>query len=130
MIWPLIALGWVINLFQRGMASMKRLHEVWSVEGIDRDARAPEAGSPPQIKGDLQIRNLTFAYADRAVLRDIDLHVRPGETVGIVGRTGSGKSTLLALVTRTFEPPAGTIFIDGIPVAQASQWGLSSGLSL
>jgi ATP-binding cassette, subfamily B, multidrug efflux pump len=112
MVWPLIALGWVINLFQRGMASMQRLHEVWSVE--PEVARGDEPLAQPH--GDLDIRDLTFAYDKRPVLRDINLHVRHGETIGIVGRTGSGKSTLLALITRTFEPPPGTIFIDGRPV--------------
>jgi ATP-binding cassette subfamily B protein len=109
MVWPLIALGWVINLFQRGMASMQRLHEVWSVEPEVAQGDEPIA----QPRGDLDIRDLTFAYDQRPVLRDINLHVRHGETIGIVGRTGSGKSTLLALLTRTFEPPPGTIFIDG-----------------
>ena len=112
MIWPLIALGWVINLFQRGMASMKRLHEIWSVppdvDGADAARLRPS--------GNLEIRGLTFAYADRPVLRDIDLSVRSGETIGIVGRTGSGKSTLLALITRAFEPPPGTIFFDDRPI--------------
>jgi ATP-binding cassette subfamily B protein len=110
MVWPLIALGWVINLFQRGMASMQRLHEVWSIE----PDVAKNAGVPvDQPRGDLEIRDLTFAYAERPVLRDVSLTVRHGETIGIVGRTGSGKSTLLALITRTFEPPPGTIFLDG-----------------
>jgi ATP-binding cassette subfamily B protein len=113
MIWPLIALGWVINLFQRGMASMVRLHEVWSVQP-DVDAAAGGVAAP--MRGDVEVRNLSFAYAAHPVLRDINLHVRPGETVGIVGRTGSGKSTLLALITRTFEPPPNTVFIDGRPV--------------
>jgi ATP-binding cassette subfamily B protein len=117
MIWPLIALGWVINLFQRGMASMKRLHEVWSVAGIESDAGT---SAPARIEGDLRIRDLTFSYSGRAVLKHVDLHVKAGQTVGIVGRTGSGKSTLLALITRTFEPPPGTIFIDGIPVEAVS----------
>ena len=119
MIWPLIALGWVINLFQRGMASMKRLHEVWSVEPpLDRGGQTPS--SVPVPRGDLEIRNLTFAYDGRPVLRNISLSIRHGETIGIVGRTGSGKSTLLSLITRTFEPPHGTIFIDGKPVETMS----------
>ena len=123
MIWPLIALGWVINLFQRGMASMKRLHEVWSVEP-EVDATEP---ADLQARGNLEIRDLTFTYTNRAVLRDINLTIRAGETVGIVGRTGSGKSTLLALITRAFEPPPGTIFLDGrpietIPMRQLREW--------
>lgn len=123
MIWPLIALGWVINLFQRGMASMKRLHEIWS------EPPSVDAGSPVDVepKGDIEIRDLTFAYDSREVLRDLDLTVRHGETVGIVGRTGSGKSTLLSLLTRAFEPPPGTIFLDRrpietIPVRQLREW--------
>jgi ATP-binding cassette subfamily B multidrug efflux pump len=116
MIWPLIALGWVINLFQRGMASMKRLHEIWIVQPDHDGALAtPEAGVAA-ASGNIDIRNLTFAYADRAVLRDINLSVRSGETIGIVGRTGSGKSTLLSLITRAFEPPPGTIFFDQRPI--------------
>jgi ATP-binding cassette, subfamily B, multidrug efflux pump len=138
MIWPLIALGWVINLFQRGMASMKRLHEIWSVEP-DAD---PGESVDVDSRGDLEIRNLTFSYgtpppsaggapasgdAGREALRDINLTIRHGESVGIVGRTGSGKSTLLALITRTSEPPPGTIFLDGrpietIPVRQLREW--------
>jgi ATP-binding cassette, subfamily B, multidrug efflux pump len=136
MIWPLIALGWVINLFQRGMASMVRLHEVWSVQS---DVPSSAEGAPVVSRGDIEVRHLTFAYprglelamvpssdaqtksapVDRPlheVLRDVSLTVRDGETLGIVGRTGSGKSTLLALITRTFEPPPGTILIDGRPI--------------
>jgi ATP-binding cassette, subfamily B, multidrug efflux pump len=113
MIWPLIALGWVINLFQRGMASMQRLHEVWSVEpGMLVDQGTPIDG---EVRGDLDVRDLTFTYpgAMQPVLHNINMQVRAGETIGIVGRTGSGKSTLLALLTRTFEPPPGTVFLDG-----------------
>jgi ATP-binding cassette subfamily B multidrug efflux pump len=125
MIWPLIALGWVINLFQRGMASMQRLHEVWSVDaGADTNDGERFEGV---VRGDVEIRDLTFAYTNHPVLRDVDLTIRHGETVGVVGRTGSGKSTLLALLTRTFEPPPGTIFIDGrpletIPPRQLRDW--------
>jgi ATP-binding cassette subfamily B protein len=116
MIWPLIALGWVINLFQRGMASMQRLHEVWSVEAdVLRDEGIPLEGD---VRGDIDIRDLTFTYpqARVPVLHNINMQVRAGETIGIVGRTGSGKSTLLALITRTFEPPPGTIFLDGTAI--------------
>jgi ATP-binding cassette subfamily B multidrug efflux pump len=125
MIWPLIALGWVINLYQRGMASMVRLHEVWSVPpDVLADEGTPVEEAP---RGDIDVRDLTFAYGANSVLRNINLQVRSGETVGIVGRTGSGKSTLLALITRAFEPPPATIFIDGraiesIPLRQLREW--------
>ena len=140
MIWPLIALGWVINLYQRGMASMVRLHEVWSVQpDVLADEGTPVDEAP---RGDIDVRDLTFAYGvaapaagaaepagsgRRYMLRNINLQVRAGETVGIVGRTGSGKSTLLALITRAFEPPPGTIFLDGraidtIPLQQLREW--------
>jgi ATP-binding cassette subfamily B multidrug efflux pump len=130
MIWPLIALGWVINLFQRGMASMVRLDEVWRVQPPHPALRAtlsPQSGERDGVRGDIDIRNLTFAYDTHPVLRDVSLSVRHGETVGIVGHTGSGKSTLLSLITRTFEPPPQTIFIDGraveaIPMQQLREW--------
>lgn len=125
MVWPLIALGWVINLFQRGMASMQRLHEVWSVAPDVTAGEGTRVDAP--VRGDLEIRDLTFTYDRRPVLRNVSLEVRPGQTVGIVGRTGSGKSTLLALLTRTFEPPEGTVFIDGrpiesVPLRQLRDW--------
>jgi ATP-binding cassette, subfamily B, multidrug efflux pump len=125
MVWPLIALGWVMNLFQRGMASMKRLNEIWEVPAPSTDGETV-AGT---MQGDLEVRDLTFRYptpppaegkkvqaASREALTDVSFVVRRGETVGIVGRTGSGKSTLLSLITRTFEPPPGTIFIDQRPI--------------
>ncbi len=113
MIWPLIALGWVINLFQRGLASMKRLSEVWNV------ASEQVPGIPCAVDsfdGAIEIRNLTFSYDGPPVLRNIDLKIAPGQTVGIVGRTGSGKSTLLSLIGRLYDAPQGTILIDGCPV--------------
>ena len=123
MIWPLIAFGWVINLFQRGMAAMSRLHYVWSVPPA-ADA-AEDVEMVPE--GNLEIRDLTFAYDSRPILRDVDLSIRHGQTVGIVGRTGSGKSTLLSLITRSFDPPPGTIFLNGrpietIPVKRLRDW--------
>ena len=113
MIWPLIALGWVINLFQRGMASMVRLHEVWSVSsGAPANLLAASGGETAGAPH-IEVRNLTFSYDAHPVLRDVNLTIAHGDTVGIVGRTGSGKSTLLALLARTFEPPPDTIFVDG-----------------
>src|SRR5438093_1615793 len=131
MIWPLIAIGWVINLVQRGMASMVRLDEVLRVEAPHPALRATlsqrERDGEAGVRGDIDIRDLTYQYDTHPVLRNVSLSVRHGETVGIVGRTGSGKSTLLALLTRTFEPPPQTIFVDGhpvetIPLHQLREW--------
>ena len=112
--WPLIALGWVINLFQRGMASMQRLHEILEAEPAKATTGEPYSGAG--LAPEIEFRGLTFSYDGTPVLRDIDLAIREGETVGIVGRTGSGKSTLLSLVTRVWEPPPGTVFVGGVPV--------------
>ncbi|MFA6955728.1 MAG: ABC transporter ATP-binding protein [Thermoanaerobaculia bacterium] len=112
--WPLIALGWVINLFQRGMASMKRIHEILEAKPSIETTGAAFAGET--LAAELEFRGLNFSYGDVKVLHDIDLTIREGDTLGIVGRTGSGKSTLLSLVTRTWEPPPGTVFVGGVPV--------------
>ena len=98
---------------------MVRLDEVWRVEPENVEpalSRLEPAGEPVLRSADIDVRDLTFTYDRQPVLRDVSFSVGHGETVGIVGRTGSGKSTLLALITRTFEPPPGTIFIDRKPV--------------
>ncbi|MGA3294498.1 MAG: ABC transporter ATP-binding protein [Candidatus Acidiferrales bacterium] len=131
---PIIALGWVTNIFQRGAASMGRLLYILRAEPNIRDA-APlsaggngqphaqsalaVAGSEPAIRGEIEFRHLTFAYPtapNEAVLQDISLHVPAGSTLAIVGPTGSGKSTLAALVARLWEAPEGTLLIDGCSI--------------
>lgn len=130
MVWPLIAIGWVINLFQRGMASMKRLHEIWSVPLAPETEGDPCALEGP-IQGTIDVRDLTFSYGgERSVLRNVDLEVRAGETIGIVGGTGSGKSTLLALLSRQMSPPRGSIRIDGCPLEAIPVSTLRSSLAL
>ncbi|MGH9456443.1 MAG: ABC transporter ATP-binding protein [Thermoanaerobaculia bacterium] len=129
MVWPLIAIGWVINLFQRGMASMKRLHEIWSVEP-DPETVGEPCEPEESRRGEIEIRGLTFSYGERAVLRDVDLHARPGETIGIVGATGSGKSTLLALLSRQVPAPLGTIRIDGCPIESIPASRLRASLAI
>jgi ATP-binding cassette subfamily B multidrug efflux pump len=109
--WPMIALGWVVNLFERGDASMGRLLEILDARpDIADDGAAPDV---PPVRGHVRFRGLTFAYGDRPVLHDIDLDVPAGSTVAIVGPTGSGKSTLVSLVARMFEAPPGTVLVDG-----------------
>jgi ATP-binding cassette subfamily B multidrug efflux pump len=116
LIWPLIALGYVINLYQRGTASLKRMNAVLAVEPAIKD----ELGivERPAIRGRIEFRNLTFAYNEHAgpVLRDINLTIEAGQTVAFVGRTGSGKSTLMNLLPRVVEAPPGTVFVDGVSV--------------
>ena len=112
--WPMIAFGWVSNLLQRGSASWKRLLEVLDVDPLVSDANANEAVR--SIDGEVEFRNLTFSFGDTVVLRGVSFKVPKGTTTAIVGATGSGKSTLLSLLPRLHEPPAGTVFIDGVDV--------------
>jgi ATP-binding cassette subfamily B protein len=112
--WPMIAFGWVSNLLQRGMASWKRLLEILDAEPLVSDAEAIE--TIQSIEGEIEFRNLTFSFGKAVVLHGISFKVPRGTTTAIVGGTGSGKSTLLNLLPRLHEPPAGTVFIDGVDV--------------
>ena len=114
MIWYLIALGYVVNLYQRGTASLKRFNVI--LEAIPAIKDEPQAHRQPAIRGRIDFRDLTFAYNGKPVLQDIDLTIEPGQTVAFVGKTGSGKSTLVSLVPRLLDPPEGTILIDEIPI--------------
>lgn len=112
--WPMIAFGWVSNLLQRGMASWKRMLEVLDAQPLISDAHADLTDF--SVDGDVEFRNLTFSFGDTPILRGISFRVPKGSTTAIVGATGSGKSTLLNLIARLHEPPAGTVFIDGVDV--------------
>jgi ATP-binding cassette subfamily B protein len=103
-------------MLQRGMASWNRMLEVLGAIPQITDPTAPV--SPPAVTGAIEIRNLTFSYDGRPVLHDVSLRVDAGQTAAIVGPTGSGKSTLLALLPRLFDPPPGTVFVDGADVRQ------------
>lgn len=109
--WPMIALGWVVNLFERGEASSGRIHAILDapVEIQDEDP-----ADVREIRGAVEFRSLSFAYGDGpAVLHDIDLAVPAGATVAVVGPTGSGKTTLVSLLARLWDPPPGSLFVDG-----------------
>lgn len=114
--WPTIAVGWVINIFQRGSASMERMLEILRVPPQIGDDTAPEM--PESVRGAVDVRALSFRYdrSPRPVLQDVSFSLPAGETLAIVGRTGSGKSTLVNLIPRLFDPPPGTVFVDGIDV--------------
>ncbi|HWG50908.1 MAG TPA: ABC transporter ATP-binding protein [Candidatus Acidoferrales bacterium] len=109
--WPVIALGWVINIFQRGTASMGRINEILTAqpEITDQEARA---GGSHAIHGHIQFRNLNFAYNGTPVLKDINLDIPAGTSLAIVGPTGSGKTTLVSLIPRIYDAPRGTILLD------------------
>jgi len=116
LIWPLIALGYVVNLYQRGTASLKRLNAIFRIEPSIADQ--PGVVEQPPIKGKIEFRDLTFRYHpnDEPVLKDLMLTVPEGHTVAFVGRTGSGKSTIANLIPRLIEAPPNTLFIDGVDI--------------
>jgi len=123
LIWPLIALGYVVNLYQRGTASLKRMNAIWAIQPAIKDAEGVHR--QPPIEGKIEFRNLTFRYneTDEPVLKDIDLTIEAGQTIALVGRTGSGKSTIANLITRLIEAQPNTVFIDDrsirdYPIAQ------------
>ena len=114
--WPMIAFGWVTNMLQRGLAAWQRMLDVLQVEPAIRDPETPVA--PESIRGAVEFRDLTFAYDGRAVLSGVSARVEPGQVLALVGPTGSGKSTLVELLPRLFDPPPGTVFVDGIDVRE------------
>ncbi len=118
--WPMIAFGWVTNLLQRGMASWKRMLEVLDAPPGIIDQPADHLPAPSDssrsLAGAIEFRNLTFAFGGHVVLDSICAVIPAGTTTAVVGATGSGKSTLLALLPRLYDPPLGTVFIDGVDV--------------
>jgi ATP-binding cassette, subfamily B, multidrug efflux pump len=117
LIWPIIAVGWVINIFQRGTASVKRIDVLLHSEPvIDDSAADPSIGPDAVLNGEIEFRHLNFSYGDTPVLNDISLHIPAGSSLAIVGPTGCGKSTLVNLLSRLYEAPEGALFIDGRPV--------------
>ncbi|HKP45080.1 MAG TPA: ABC transporter ATP-binding protein [Pyrinomonadaceae bacterium] len=116
LIWPLIALGYVVNLYQRGTASLKRMNAIMAIEPTITDS--PSAVDKAPQAGEIEFRDLTFSYkpGEEPILRDINLRIAPGQTIAFVGRTGSGKSTLVNLIPRVSDAPEGAILIDGISV--------------
>lgn len=112
--WPMIALGWVVNLLERGRASMERLNYI--LETVPEIKDEPGAVSPFEIAGEIEFRNLSFSHDGVETLRNISLRIPKGRTLAIVGATGSGKTTLVQLIPRLYNAPPGTLFIDGVPI--------------
>ncbi|MEK6620779.1 MAG: ABC transporter ATP-binding protein [Chloroflexota bacterium] len=111
--WPMIAFGEITNIFQQGWASLIRLQEIFRARPAIEDP-VDEVASP--IRGDVEMRNVTFAYGGTIVLRDVSLRVPAGGSLAIVGPTGSGKSTLVNLIPRLFDVQQGEVLIDGVNV--------------
>ncbi|HUI41228.1 MAG TPA: ABC transporter ATP-binding protein [Terriglobia bacterium] len=115
LIWPIIALGWVTNLVQRGLASLGRLWMIFYAQpDIDDRNISPEPLT--SLRGEIEFRGLNFAYDGRPVLKNINLRIPAGRTVAIVGETGAGKSTLVNLIPRLWDAPEGSLLVDGVPV--------------
>jgi ATP-binding cassette subfamily B protein len=119
--WPVIALGWVINLFQRGTASMVRINEILVekpeiADGPEAAKAAGEGARSTPINGEIEFRGLNFAYNGVPVLHDVNLRIPAGSSLAIVGPTGSGKTTLVSLIPRIYDAAPGSVRIDGKPV--------------
>jgi ATP-binding cassette subfamily B protein len=129
--WPIIAIGWVVNIYQRGTASVQRIDELLrSTPAIDDSAADSSIPTDTALRGEIEFRNLNFSYDDAPVLhpsdkdpsvgtpvlRGISLTVPAGSSLAIVGPTGSGKSTLVKLISRLYEAPEGSLLVDGRPV--------------
>ncbi len=116
LVWPMIALGWVVNLMQRGTASLKRILHIMDEQ--------PDIASPPHpavltdLKGEVAFEDVTVDYASGHALGPVDLVIEAGSTVAIVGRTGSGKTSLVSLIPRLMDPGSGVVRVDGIDVRQ------------
>ncbi|MBW1816813.1 MAG: ABC transporter ATP-binding protein [Deltaproteobacteria bacterium] len=111
--WPMMGLGWVTSMIQRGAASMRRINGV--LKETPDIADAPHPIRPATVRGEIQISGLSFRYPGKNdhALKDVHLRVLPGETVALVGRVGSGKTTLTHVIPRLLDPPPGTVFLDG-----------------
>lgn len=119
--WPMMAMGWAVDLVKRGNASIKRLNEIFAVEEAeDGDPREEDRA----LRGEIRFSGLSFSYGERPVLRDVSLHVPPGTTLGITGLTGSGKTTLMKLLMKINRPPDGRITVDGACVNRLSRKSL------
>jgi ATP-binding cassette, subfamily B, multidrug efflux pump len=114
---PIIALGWVVNIFQRGTASLVRLNEIFEEKPAIKDEIEAK---DRQVSGEIEFRGVNFAYDGKRVLRDLNLRIPAGSSMAIVGPTGSGKSTLVNLIARVYDAGPGMVLIDGRPIRDFS----------
>ena len=119
LIWPMIAMGWVANMLQRGSASLGRINEILREEPAIADP--PRAAPLPEpIRGEIEFRDVHVRFGEMAALEGIDLRIPPGSTVAFVGHTGSGKSTLAHLIPRLIDPTLGQVLLDGVDLRDLS----------
>ena len=111
LVWPMIALGWVVNLMQRGSASLSRINQIFAETASIRAPQNPTRLG--RIAGEIEYRAVTMNYGSGPVLDAVNLRIRAGETVAVVGHTGAGKSTLVGLVPRLMDPTGGAVLLDG-----------------
>ena len=116
LVWPMISLGWVVNLFQRGAASMARINRIFATEPAIAAPREPRP--PPRGAAAIEFRDVSFRYpgTERPVLDGVSFTADPGRTVAVVGPTGAGKSTLVSLIARVHDPTSGAVLLDGVPL--------------
>jgi ATP-binding cassette subfamily B protein len=116
LVWPMIAIGWIVDMYQRGTASLKRLNEIFQTAPEIDDSEADPAIK--SLQGNIEIRDLSFRYGDNLplIFDGISTSVSDGKTLAVVGPTGCGKTTLIELLGRIYEPPKGSILIDGHPL--------------
>jgi ATP-binding cassette subfamily B protein len=115
--WPIIALGWVINIFQRGTASLIRINEIMQEQPEIQNAPGAQER---EMEGEIEFRGLDFAYDGKPVLHNVNLRVPAGSSLAIVGPTGSGKTTLVDLIPRIYDAAPGMVLIDGRPIREYS----------
>ena len=110
MTWPMIAIGFSIGIIQRGRAGWVRLEQIFNAKPEILDGPLP---LPTTVRGEIEVKHLTFAYGERKVVDDVSFHVPAGKSIAIVGKTGSGKSTIAMLLARLLPTPANAVFVDG-----------------
>ncbi len=117
--WPVIALGWVINIFSRGTASLERIHQLMTEQTEIQDTPGiAVASTHNDLRGDIEFRNLDFSYNGARVLHNVNLHIPAGSSLAIVGPTGSGKTTLVSLIPRIYDAEPGAVLIDDRPIRE------------
>lgn len=114
LVWPMVAMGWVVSLYQRGIVSLERINKIMDTEPTVFSS--PDSSNEKEFTDTIEFRNLNFSYNGTKILHNINLTLESGKTLGIIGPTASGKTTLVSLLVRLFPVPRNSIFIDGIDI--------------